>query len=106
MANDLQYFMQEIATLDAGRNSGLAGGSAGITGVTGANNELIFAVRRHAVEFAAEYSKDAPDHQKIAETAGQLEGALRSLHLTLDISEAKLNELLTKLDGFVQKVLS
>lgn len=102
---ELQNFIKEVMSIDAGHN-GLAGGSAGITGVTSANNDLVLSLRRNAMDFATEYSKEAPDHERVAQSAGQLEGSLRALQMVSDLSEAKLKELLAALDNFVQKIFS
>lgn len=101
--NELQAFLQEVMSLDPGY-PGMGGASTAIMGATSTNKDVVLDLRRNAMDFAAEYTKDTPDHQKLAEFAGKLEGSLRSLHLVSSISEQTLQTLLNKLNGFVQKI--
>lgn len=97
----LNRFLEEIMAINTGF-IGMGSASAGIIGATNSNDESLNNLRKHALEFANEYTDPKPNANKLNALSQELEGSLRTVKVFHAISDDKFDHLVSSLDALME----
>jgi hypothetical protein len=100
-SSDIQSFLQKIMDI---RVLSLGGASAGIFGISGADNETLNNLKKSTVAFVKEYSSKAPNKDVLMQSSQEIEGYLRVLQLTNTISKDTVDQRIEELGMLSAKV--
>lgn len=93
--SDLRQFLEHIMQIDVVQ---MGGARAGIVGSSDANSGTINKLKKNAIAFAQEYTKQKSDHTILTQTADQVIGCLLTLQLTSTLSETTTVALINELE--------
>jgi hypothetical protein len=98
---ELNQFLEKLMKIDVGY-AGMGGGSVGIVGATGTNDQVINSLRKNAISFATECAKKNSDPKILNELADQLQGSINATKLISGISDSKRDVLTDGLESLVR----
>ena len=81
----------------------MGGASAGIIGSAGADNDIIYNLRKSAIAFASEYNKTKSNHDELEQLSQEIGGYIQTLHVIGTLSEAEVDKLIDELQMLTDK---
>lgn len=99
---NLASFLDKIMNIKVLRMGGL---SAGVIGSSSTEDTVIYGLRVSATAFAREYVKPKPDTVALSKLSEEIEGGLRTLQLTNELSVEDVEELVIDLRTLAENKL-
>lgn len=100
-SSDVHLFLEKLMNI---KILNMGGASASIFGSSGAENDTLNSLRKSAITFAVEYSKQSPDVNALLEYSQEIEGHLQVLKLTNTVSEDTADKLINELHALTEKM--
>jgi hypothetical protein len=91
---NLDSFLETIMHISVLR---MGGASAGITGSSGGDSELVNNLKRSAIAFAREYRQPTSRQDELTRLAQEINGYLQTLQLTCTLSASEVDKLTDEL---------
>ncbi len=97
---DLNHFLEKIMRINVLR---MGGASAGILGASGADNDVMYNLKKCTVIFASEFRKPNADQTVLKRLSSDIYGFIQTLQLTYALSEKEANKLTDQLQDLLEK---